>query len=542
MRDAAVNAVRGARVVGRGADRAAREVVGGSVRAAGGMGLETGALVRDVVIGVIEGSGQVMHVTKPAIRDVVAGGIGEGHARADIEGVGKDVVAGAIVGADSVGLSESEAVAAAVEGAVEGFAGIGADIGDAAQLTVGGVVSGVASTGGDVEAATRDAANLLVAEAAELGAGEIADVATRVIDAALDESEMNADIGSEVVVAAAVGAVEAAYRVDTSQGERVRARVMGHVRVQSAARAERLRSRLPEIAEQLSRELPRGRAAWRGAAMFRAVRVLYDAGGIDLAGSLAYFTILALFPLIALVIMGFIYLGDPEGVRAQLADALGHYFPASSALIQEVVGGLFGGSITLSVVALLSMLIGVNGLFRATNRAVNRVFGIRGGNVVQTTVSEVAIAAILAGVFLLSLFLTAFFYTATTLGASSSMYPEFVSWFIRIIISILSLALPIAVTAVIFSSVYRHLPNVFVEWRDATFGALVAIVLFELAKHGFFWFTNLATDRNVIYGPVASFVVLLMWAYVGGLIFLYGAALTKAAADLRPRPYGAVGE
>ncbi|MYE54399.1 MAG: hypothetical protein F4X34_04280, partial [Chloroflexi bacterium] len=50
----------------------------------------------------------------------------------------------------------------------------------------------------------------------------------------------------------------------------------------------------------------------------------------------------------------------------------------------------------------------------------------------------------------------------------------------------------------------------------------------------FFWFIDLATNRNVVYGPIASVVVLLMWAYISGLIFLYGAAVARVASELRP--------
>lgn len=32
----------------------------------------------------------------------------------------------------------------------------------------------------------------------------------------------------------------------------------------------------------------------------------------------------------------------------------------------------------------------------------------------------------------------------------------------------------------------------------------------------------------------AAFVVLLMWSFLAGLIYLYGAALTRAAGELRP--------
>ncbi|MCY4449093.1 MAG: YihY/virulence factor BrkB family protein [Chloroflexi bacterium] len=70
--------------------------------------------------------------------------------------------------------------------------------------------------------------------------------------------------------------------------------------------------------------------------------------------------------------------------------------------------------------------------------------------------------------------------------------------------------------------------------NDTVFGAVTAIVLFEAGKHLFFWFTALAGQRSVVYGPIASFVLLLMWGYVAGMIFLYGAALTRAAGELRP--------
>ena len=71
--------------------------------------------------------------------------------------------------------------------------------------------------------------------------------------------------------------------------------------------------------------------------MVRALRLLFDVGGIDLAASLAYFTTLSLFPLMALVIMGVGMLGDPEDIAEELADILVYYFPTARDLIRDAV-------------------------------------------------------------------------------------------------------------------------------------------------------------------------------------------------------------
>ena len=78
------------------------------------------------------------------------------------------------------------------------------------------------------------------------------------------------------------------------------------------------------------------------------------------------------------------------------------------------------------------------------------------------------------------------------------------------LLATLSALIPAVMTAVLFTLVYHRVPNVPVQWRDAACGGLVAMLLFEVAKHLFFWLSAVATQRSVVYGPVAAFVVLLM--------------------------------
>ena len=104
-----------------------------------------------------------------------------------------------------------------------------------------------------------------------------------------------------------------------------------------------------------------------------------------------------------------------------------------------------------------------------------------------------------------------------------------------IILGIVSTVLPAIITAFIFAIIYYRIPNTRVLKRDAIFGAIVAIILFEIGKHVFFWANNQDTYQANIYGPITSVVVLMIWAYIASFIFLYGAAIAKTASELRPR-------
>ena len=261
--------------------------------------------------------------------------------------------------------------------------------------------------------------------------------------------------------------------------------------------------------------------------MFREARLLLDVGGMDLAGSLAYFTILSLFPLVALMIMALSIFTDPVVMQEKLADTLVYFFPASRELLQNAMIHLFSGSLVLGLIVLAAIVVSANGLFMAANRSVNRVFGLETRKPVGTMTTEVIVGTVLLVLFMFSVGFTTLFRFATSVGGTSAVL-VFSS-------RAMSEALSTGLTTMMFGVMYYRLPNTRVMWKDAAFGGLIAVVLFEAGKHLFFWFTNMASERSAVYGPVASVVILLMWAYIVGLIFLYGAALTRCVGELRPR-------
>ena len=241
---------------------------------------------------------------------------------------------------------------------------------------------------------------------------------------------------------------------------------------------------------------------------------------------------MSILPLVALAIIAAGIVGNPEGVGEELAKILVYYFPASNDLIGEAVRNLLNDSLGIGILALIGIVIGSNGLFMAAHRAVNRIFGTESTNFVQITATQVIITTLIVILFLLSVGLTSFFLAVVNVLSPSAHSWGGLSAIAVVALGSISTVLHVVLTATVFAVVYFHLPSIHVEWRDATFGALIAIFFFEIAKHLFLWYTNIAA-KGAVYGPITSFVILMMWAYISGLIFLYGAALVKNAAELR---------
>ena len=296
-----------------------------------------------------------------------------------------------------------------------------------------------------------------------------------------------------------------------------------------------LRNRSTEISETLSNLVPENGATSRGVALFKAIRLLLNVGAVDLAAALGFFTVMSLLPLVALIIMALITFGSVEGTAEVLAESLDYLFPASHNLIDNAIDNLLGGSLTIGLIAVINLIIGANGLFAAANRATNRVFGIDSTRLIQVTVKNVSLVTILVIIFLASIGLTSVIQVLVRFSQDISDPTGGLSIAAAVVLASLSTILPAIFTTIVFAFVYFRLPNTRVEWRDATFGAIVAIILFEIGKHVFFWFNNHASYRSHIYGPITSVVVLMLWAYIASLIFLYGAALTKVAGELRPK-------
>jgi len=93
--------------------------------------------------------------------------------------------------------------------------------------------------------------------------------------------------------------------------------------------------------------------------------------------------------------------------------------------------------------------------------------------------------------------------------------------------------LPLLSSIIAFIILYIAVPNKAVPFKYALSGAIVAGILFELAKKAFALYITAFPSYQVIYGALAAIPIIFLWVYVSWIIVLTGALITVSLQEHR---------
>jgi membrane protein len=85
----------------------------------------------------------------------------------------------------------------------------------------------------------------------------------------------------------------------------------------------------------------------------------------------------------------------------------------------------------------------------------------------------------------------------------------------------------------VFLLLYKLVPNIKTYWRNVWLGALLATVLFELARTLFLFYLQNFANYQLIYGSITSIIILLIWIYYSAFILILGAEFTFQYSHMR---------
>jgi len=244
------------------------------------------------------------------------------------------------------------------------------------------------------------------------------------------------------------------------------------------------------------------------------------------AAAIAYYTLFSIFPLTLLLIsLGSFLLDTAQAQPAALA-VVRVYVPTGVEFVQRNIERVLEMRGTIGIIGVLAFIWSASGVFGGLSRAINSAWDV---DRPRPAWAERGLAAgmvlLIALLFFLSLLSTAAFELVARLSTIILGEPMWTGLSTRI--------LPYIFTLLLFSFLYRVLPHTRVTWPEVLPGALLASLAWEVAKYGFTFYLTRFASYNLVYGPVAAVIALLLWSYISGVIILLGAEFTVQYARRR---------
>ena len=267
--------------------------------------------------------------------------------------------------------------------------------------------------------------------------------------------------------------------------------------------------------------------------VWRVARGMFRVEATHLAAGVAYYTLLALFPLVLglLAVLGVIL--APEETQQRFLDFVTVNLPGSRLFVEENVETLVQLREALGIGAILGIMWTAIIGFGAVARAVNRAWEISENPPFYFARPFHALMALFVGsLFLVSTSISSAieFLTGTTRELGIPLQELFqVSGAGHMALHLV----PTSLNFLIFLMIYRFSPNCKTFWRYIWPGALVAALLLETAKILFLWYLDNVYDYTQVYGSVASVIVLMIWIFVSSMILLLGAQISFEYSRLR---------
>lgn len=266
------------------------------------------------------------------------------------------------------------------------------------------------------------------------------------------------------------------------------------------------------------------------AATRRAAGAAADENLSFIAGGVAFFGFLAVFPALGAAIMIWGLIADPAMIQERLAQ-FGEMMPPAaweviSGQLERIAGGssagLGFGALVALVLAFWSAAKGARALIAAMNISYGAhdernffnsnlvALGFTIGGVLYAVATLILVGAVPAVL------------SAVSLGALVEAALEAVRWLVAV-----------ALFALALSALYRWAPDREVKpgFKLLAPGAVAATILWIFASAAFSLYTSNFANYNATFGALGSVAVLMLWMWISAFIVCFGAVLN---AELEP--------
>ncbi|HCX56325.1 MAG TPA: ribonuclease BN [Sphingobacterium sp.] len=256
------------------------------------------------------------------------------------------------------------------------------------------------------------------------------------------------------------------------------------------------------------------------------------------SASLSYYTVFSIGPILVLMIaLAGIFYGEDAIEGKVFLELRGLVGSNAAKQIQEVIQNLqlSGKSNLALLISSITLVLGATTVFGDIQNSINKIWHVRAKpkkGWLKLIQDRLLASSLVIGLgFLLVV-------TLIVNGVILALTDQLQHYFPDVTVMLMdgiNFALSFGIIFLLFSVIFKALPDVNIHWRTVRAGALFTSILFVLGRYLIGVYLEHSATQDT-YGAAGSFVLILLWVYYTAAILYFGAIYTREYATVMGIP------
>jgi len=253
------------------------------------------------------------------------------------------------------------------------------------------------------------------------------------------------------------------------------------------------------------------------------IKKYFRDGSMILASSIAFYSILSIFPALLILISVSGVIIERFYFQADILAFVEERIPIIYGFVDENITGIIENRAGIGIIGFVLLFLSSTYVFDSIQFAFNRIFNIETAR--QFWKRKLYGFFIMLMIFIIIVVTlsisTGLFYLSSRIMGLLNMGQPVSSWLLQV----LSVIMGIFFNFLVFGLLYYYGTNKKVSLRQLYPGALTAAVVWEGVKHIFLIYLDRFANYQMTYGSIGSVIAFLFWVYISGMILLVGAEI-----------------
>lgn len=234
----------------------------------------------------------------------------------------------------------------------------------------------------------------------------------------------------------------------------------------------------------------------------------------------AYHCFMAIFPLLLLVssVLGFVLKSDPA-LQQEIMKHIYDILPDFGGSLKSALNAMVNSRHLVGIIGLLGLLWAGTRISKSLEVGTNVIWGVEKRSFFKRKLLALGILGFLGLLGLLAL--------GINLASSSLLtwISEHVGAGWTAASFVFGKLVGLLLVFVVFTTIYKLVPQERPRLADAIKGALLATVLFRLTEYAFNYYLTNISKAQALYGTIGVIIGVLIWLYLIGMVVFFGAEI-----------------